>query len=332
MANLSETSTWETGIYQLEVNDPVDAGVGGNGVSNLQAKQLANRTTFLKNVVDGHTTDNATRDTRLTTLENTGVITIGGRKYRSIIDVSGNLTLNQTTHAGCLLMVTTPGINITIMPPGSATNGATYAIYNFSGGSINILQGVDSNNLLLPSGNMSLEDGDYVELVQRRFSSIKLEFYVSSLRKNNDSVKPGTVIAFAASSPPSGWLACNGAAVSQTTYSTLFSVVGTTFNYLGSPGTGNFRLPDLRGEFIRGWDNGRGADPSRVLGSEQAATEINEHVSSDGSNLVISMLNHDSSLPYNITGRVETASGSNLAYDRKSVRPRNVALLYCIKY
>ena len=45
MANLQETSTWETGIYQLETTDPIEAGE--NGIDNLQAKQLANRTKYL---------------------------------------------------------------------------------------------------------------------------------------------------------------------------------------------------------------------------------------------------------------------------------------------
>lgn len=52
MANLTESSVYESGVYQLERSDPVDAGVGGDGVSNLQAKQLANRTKWLKEQVD----------------------------------------------------------------------------------------------------------------------------------------------------------------------------------------------------------------------------------------------------------------------------------------
>lgn len=46
MANVTETSTWETGIYQLETTDPVEGGAGG--ISNQQAKQLGNRTKWLK--------------------------------------------------------------------------------------------------------------------------------------------------------------------------------------------------------------------------------------------------------------------------------------------
>lgn len=52
MADLTESATWETGIRQLEKTDLWDAGVSGAGIANLQAKQLANRTKFLKSAVD----------------------------------------------------------------------------------------------------------------------------------------------------------------------------------------------------------------------------------------------------------------------------------------
>ena len=50
MANLSESATWEAGIYQIETTDPVQGGA--SGVSNTQGKQLANRTKYLKDHVD----------------------------------------------------------------------------------------------------------------------------------------------------------------------------------------------------------------------------------------------------------------------------------------
>ena len=50
MANVTETSTWEGGIYQIETTDPVLGGP--NGIANVQAKQLANRTKFLKERAD----------------------------------------------------------------------------------------------------------------------------------------------------------------------------------------------------------------------------------------------------------------------------------------
>lgn len=79
---------------------------------------------------------------------------------------------------------------------------------------------------------------------------------------------PGEVKAFARSAAPDGWLKCNGAAVSRTTFAALFAVIGTTYG--NGNGTTTFNLPDLRGEFLRGWDDGRGIDAGRNLGSAQA--------------------------------------------------------------
>jgi len=97
-----------------------------------------------------------------------------------------------------------------------------------------------------------------------------------------DTIVPsGSVIWFASNTPPTGFLECNGAALSTTTYAALFAVVGYTF---GGSGT-SFNLPDLRGLFIRGWDHGRGADvntPSRVFGSfESYANASHTHSISD---------------------------------------------------
>ena len=60
----------------------------------------------------------------------------------------------------------------------------------------------------------------------------------------------GTVIAFAGNSAPAGYLICNGAAVSRTTYAGLFAVIGTTYG--AGDGSTTFNLPDLTGKFIQG--------------------------------------------------------------------------------
>lgn len=79
----------------------------------------------------------------------------------------------------------------------------------------------------------------------------------------------GQVCFFAMEVAPSGFLVCNGAAVSRTTYAALFSAIGTIHGV--GDGATTFNLPDLRGEFIRGADMGRGADAGRGFGSFQAA-------------------------------------------------------------
>ena len=63
-------------------------------------------------------------------------------------------------------------------------------------------------------------------------------------------------------------LPCEGQEVSEATYADLFARIGTAYNTGGEAG-GNFRLPETRGEYMRGFDNGRGIDAGRVFGSYQ---------------------------------------------------------------
>lgn len=84
----------------------------------------------------------------------------------------------------------------------------------------------------------------------------------------SSAVPVSGVMHFARNTAPTGWLKANGAAISRTTYAALFAIIGTTYG-VGN-GTTTFNVPDLRGEFIRGWDDGRGIDAGRNLGALQA--------------------------------------------------------------
>lgn len=86
----------------------------------------------------------------------------------------------------------------------------------------------------------------------------------------NKAVPVGVVLHTAASSAPDGWLLCNGAAVSRATYTDLFAAIGTAYG--AGNGSTTFNVPDLRGEFIRGADGGRGVDTGRAIGSAQASS------------------------------------------------------------
>lgn len=91
---------------------------------------------------------------------------------------------------------------------------------------------------------------------------------IAAIKALADSVIPaGSMMQRAVVTTPSGWLKCNGQAVSRTTYARLFAAIGTTFG--AGNGTTTFTLPDMRGEFARGLDEGRGVDPGRTLGSFQ---------------------------------------------------------------
>jgi microcystin-dependent protein len=86
-------------------------------------------------------------------------------------------------------------------------------------------------------------------------------------------VPTGTIVSFAGTATPSGWIICDGSLYGRTSgdpspQPNLFSVIGTTYGI--GDGLTTFAIPDLRGMFIRGFDNGSGIDPLRAFGSQQA--------------------------------------------------------------
>ena len=114
-------------------------------------------------------------------------------------------------------------------------------------------------------------------------------------------VPTGTVLAMASPSVPVGFLECNGATVSRTTYSALFSLIGTTYGAGDSSTT--FVLPDLRGAFIRGWDNGRTIDNARAFANTQTAspsTHLHGSVAGGGVNTAGATLSAVQGFPYNV--------------------------------
>ena len=105
-------------------------------------------------------------------------------------------------------------------------------------------------------------DGNAGEFLQTDGSGV-LSFSVVT------GVPSGAVFCMAVATILSGYLECNGQTVNRTSYAALFAVIGT--QYGAGNGSTTFEVPDLRGEFIRGFDNGKGTDSGRSIGTAQAA-------------------------------------------------------------
>lgn len=201
---------------------------------------------------------------------------------------------------------------------------------------------------------------------------------------SDGSIPPGAVTAFAMQTPPAGWIKANGAILSRESYADLFAAIGTTFG--AGNGSTTFQLPDLRGEFIRGWSDGKAVDSGRAFGSQQAsgnashshsasATQGGAHTHSvsgstgagsphshqlfsrgdsqsgtggnsivaAGDGGVLSTTGSESAHTHTFSGTAGTA-GSDHSHSvsvfsnglnettQGGGRPRNIALLYCIKY
>jgi microcystin-dependent protein len=153
-----------------------------------------------------------------------------------------------------------------------------------------------------------------------------------------EGVPAGTAIFYAANTAPSGYLKANGANVSRTTYAALFAAIGTTFG--AGDGSTTFTLPDMRGEFPRGWDDGRGVDSGRVFGSAQTdAMQGHRHQASTGLSRPFSAEVVSSLDAFYNTGSYTLSTGGPVANGgdgtprtAAETRARNIALLACIKF
>lgn len=161
-------------------------------------------------------------------------------------------------------------------------------------------------------------------------STSRTNLDVFSKEETRQMAPAGLVATFARSTAPTGWLKANGAAVSRTAYADLYAAIGTRFG--AGDGINTFNLPDLRGEFIRGWDDGRGVDSGRALGSAQGQLiESHDHGMDPYKQVNANILQP-------VTGGAELSSvgvGGTVrtkATGGSETRPRNVALLYCIKF
>lgn len=173
---------------------------------------------------------------------------------------------------------------------------------------------------VIESAGTELDKGDYTQL--RLAIAAMIAASAAGTR-----VRPGIIEMFGGDTAPVGYLECDGAAVSRATYADLFTAVGTTHGV--GDGATTFNVPDLRGEFVRGWDNGRGIDAARALGSAQGDL-FKAHVHS---------VTPPSSTDDTAAGLTSTGTGGAetiTPYDTASTggsetRPRNVALMYVIK-
>ena len=145
----------------------------------------------------------------------------------------------------------------------------------------------------------------------------------------------GVPVPWPSATPPTGWLKCNGAPFSAEEYPELAKVYPTN------------ELPDLRGEFIRGWDDGRGVDTGRGLVTWQDWAQMNIHGSLSGVAILVNgqgtgaiKINTSSNSSKWSTGTPEIGLIRDLTFDSSKVegmkvadevRPRNIAFNYIVR-
>ncbi len=214
---------------------------------------------------------------------------------------------------GCMMEIDTDGISFDV------TDGLKYYVYleydDVSGRPFGRCTTDDP-----PSGAVKLAEIETTGVVADVRQGCKLKTPWA------DQNAAGLVQWYAGSTPPTGWLECNGNAVSRTTYAALFSAIGTTYG--AGDGSTTFHLPDLRGEFVRGWDHGRGADSGREFGSYQQGTKF--AAGTDDPDMARILDGGEAA--GTIRGSYSGSSSGSGTTQTAMTHPRNVALLPIIKY
>ena len=248
------------------------------------------------------------------------------------VNIPGVLTYEDVTNVDSVGVITAR-TGIKIGP--SAGVAATI----FSDGSINTTGIITATTVKVGSA-VSMTDGA-VSATRFHGSGANLTGIVS--------IPTGMIAPFAMSSPPTGWLECNGATISRSTYATLFAAIGTTYG--AGDGSSTFVLPDLRATFIRGFDNSRGIDTGRTFGSFQdqgiPAMKGDIHDAHGYSRTQTNAVSGFTNVFEGIGSsswrtQIEAVSGqyAEVRFDSTrivpdaphgGVRPRNLALMYMIK-
>ena len=137
-------------------------------------------------------------------------------------------------------------------------------------------------------------------------------------------VPAGAVMPFAMNSVPLGWLPCDGSPVSRSIYAGLFAVVGELYG-VGDTST-TFNVPDLRGYFVRGSGTNSDGTVAGAFGGKQA-DGIKAHTHTTTGNAGV-FLQSPGSFVYGVASGSENTGSTGGA----ETRPKNIALLYCIKF
>ena len=361
MANLTDKNEWTENCRRIE---PGDSVIGGEGAPiNKCLEGINNRTVYLKNQLQNL----PAADTQTAGLVRLSSATNSDSESTAATSKAVKAAYDKATAA----QEAVDGISLDWGGiTGKPNSLAGYGIGNFKveafSGDLNQLKTDGIYAVLSPSQSRNLPAGSRggkLVAVSGADGRIAHQYWYEAYSTNvwerhktsmnnedwspwvlvqggTPAVAAGSVMWFAATRPPEGWLVADGSRLLRTAYPALFAAIGTAFNQSGD-GAQYFRLPDLRGEFVRGWDGNRGIDSGRAFGSAQAdefrshkhalpisgnADDMFENLS-DTKRIRVTLVN-DSDWN-NVFGYHKddyTASGGT------ETRPRNIALLPIIKY
>jgi len=164
-------------------------------------------------------------------------------------------------------------------------------------------------------------------------ANFKNEINITAVATPVGSVSVHTVLTV-----PVGYLECNGAAVSRTTFADLFAILSVDYG-VGN-GSTTFNIPDYRGEFLRGWAHGSTTDPDRATRTDRGDGVTGDNIGTKQSfamqshnHLVREYSGHEGNITFS---HISSAKDANTGDRTQSTggtetRPRNINVMYIIK-
>lgn len=149
----------------------------------------------------------------------------------------------------------------------------------------------------------------------------------------------GIISPWSTDTPPAGWLECDGSELDRGVYAELFAKIGVVYG--AGNGSTTFELPDLRGDFIRGWDHGATVDPDRASRTAHSpGTATGDNIGTRQADEVVSHSHTLNTAGSVLQGSYVAESNANTAttalainaFGGNETRPRNVNTMFIIKY
>lgn len=240
--------------------------------------------------------------------------------------LSNNNGTSDQARKAILKFTGSPGTTRTVTAPGVAKK---YVIWNATSDGSAISFTASGNSVTIYSGEQVIVFSDGTDC------------YIVG---ENNAKLIGEIVAWPLDTPPARFLECDGSAISRTTYSALFAVLGTTYG--AGDGSTTFNLPDYRGQFLRGWAHGEATDPDRSTRTDRGDGTTGDNIGTKQGhafashrhdlNIRTSGANASGSVPaaqnpYNTTSITSAQQPVQLTGGNET-RPRNVNVMYCIRF
>ena len=332
---LSTGAPWWQPGYQVGIGTTLPTSAL-NVIGDGNFTGVITATTFSGQINSGFATITSAIVGAGVTINNAGIVAVGVITANTFVgningNVSGNVNgavvgnINSTGFSTITNLITTSITSQNLKVTGITTLGSSNGI-----GTVTI--GIGTTALFV-SGNARVTG--YLAIGTSSIIMDGIQNTISGVSTVTDasggylSIPPGTVISVASSIAPAGYLKANGAAISRTAYASLFAGIGTVHG--AGDGSTTFNVPDLRGQFIRGWADNGSTDSGRTFGSSQT-DDFKSHKHSTS-------IDAYSVHGYGINAGRATASGTDgpIGFSMSNTggtetRPVNIALLHCIKY